>query len=271
MSPSVKCCRGDVWTPCPPRGCPSQGDAHLGGKPVPEGCPSQGCPFWGYAQSREKKQTKKASQGMSCMMNSHPGGVPTLVAGLSQKDAHSGGMSIPEDANPSHANRAPANHGAAPHLCHSLSLVVVRPHAWMWDCLWGQWPFLSPLAPALVTPVPSPVLLFPQSQGEPSAPAGSGDGRCSFPVCRLVPPGAAPIARPRRHQPHRPGKFQHRRCCSQGAMVMGAAAVGMDRERRREWLGWRRAQREKEGGLRGGDGRECREGGERWTGSSRRG
>lgn len=120
-----------------------------------------------------------------------------------------------------HASRTPANHRAAPHLCHSLSLAAVRPHAWMWGCLWGQWPSLSPLAPAPVTSVPSPALLFPRSRGEPSAPAGSGDGRCSFPVCRLVPPGAAPNARPRRHQPHRPGKFQHRRCCSQGAMVMG--------------------------------------------------
>lgn len=130
-TPGVPITRG-----CPP--CPC-------GTPVP-GCPSQGCPFWGYAQPREKKKTKKqTSQGMSRMMNSHPGGVPTPVAGLSQNDARSGGMPIPEDANRSHARRIPANHGAAPHLCHSLSLVVVRPHAWMWGCLWGHFCPLWPL------------------------------------------------------------------------------------------------------------------------------
>lgn len=147
MSPSVKCCRGDVWTRCPPQGCPSQGDAllvpvgHLSQDALPRDARSGGMPSLG----KKKKTKKQTSQGMSRMMNSHPGGVPTPVAGLSQNDARSGGMPIPEDANPSHARRIPANHGAAPHLCHSLSLVVVRPHAWMWGCLWGHFCPLWPL------------------------------------------------------------------------------------------------------------------------------
>lgn len=42
MSPDVKLwCRGDVWSLCPPQGCPSQGDAHPGGKPIPVGFLSQ--------------------------------------------------------------------------------------------------------------------------------------------------------------------------------------------------------------------------------------
>lgn len=189
-----------------PGGCPSWWETHPRGVSVPEGCPSQGRPFWGYAHPFGVPiPGKKPSQGTSCMLNSRPGGVPTPVGGLSQEDAHSDGMPIPggcPSQENSRASRTPANHRAAPQLCHSLSLVVLRPHARMWGCLWGQWPSLSPLAPAPVTPVPFPALLFPRSRGEPSAPAGSGDGRCSFPVCRLVPPGAAPNSRPRRHQPH---------------------------------------------------------------------
>lgn len=270
MSPSVKCCRGDVWTRCPPQGCPSQGDAllvpvgHLSQDALPRDARSGGMPSLG------KKKTEKTNISRHVPHDEFP----------SWWGAHSGGRTVPKrcpfwwDAHSRGCQSQPRQkntcqpRSCTPSLPQPFSCRGQTPRM---DVGLFVGPFLSPLAPALVTPVPSPVLLFPQSQGEPSAPAGSGDGRCSFPVCRLVPPGAAPNARPRRHQPHRPGKFQHRRCCSQGAMVMGAAVVGMDRERRQEWLGWRRAQREKEGGLRGGDGRECREGGERWTDSSWRG
>lgn len=236
-----------VGSPSPER-VPFPGDARSGDLPTPVG---------------------RSFQGKKTQLRACPAcGIPIPVGGLSQGDAGSGGMSIPKgspswsDAHPRTMPR-PAEHPATtelhPSFATALSRAAIRPHAWMWGCRWGQWPSLSPLAPAPVTPVPSPALLFPRIQGEPSAPAGSGDGRCSFPVCRLVPPGAAPNSRPRRHQPHRPGEFQHRRCCSRGSMVMGAAAAGGDgrpgRERRQEWLGWRRAQREEEEGLRGGEGR----------------
>lgn len=146
-----------------------------------------------------------------------------------------------------------------PHLCQGLSPAAARPHARVWGCVWGRWPVP---APAPVTSVPSPAPLLPQSRGEPSAPAGSGDGRCSFPVCRLVPPVAAPSARPRRHQPRRPGKFQRRGCRSPGAMVMGAPAVGMDTPTAALEMGTAVERR-------GSAGRGCRRGGQRkgvgWT------
>lgn len=173
-----------------PKGISPRSDACSGGgggKPVPGGCP----PHW------------IPSQG-----DAHPTGC------LSQQGTRASRYLPATEPRPTFATSFPTPAAA-------------KPHAGLWDCVWGRWPVPTPTVPAPVTSVPSPAPLLPRSRGEPSAPARSGDGRCSFPVCRLVPPVAAPAARPRRHQPRRPGKFQRRGCCSPGAMVMGATAVGM--------------------------------------------
>lgn len=221
---------------CPPGGSPSQWIPTPVG-PRPGGMPIPGVPVLGRCPS-----LRDAGPGGTPI----PGGVPVLGR------AHPGGCPSQGGA---HISGAPAGSRAVPHLCPGLSPAADRPHAQTWGCVWGQWPVLTP-PPALapVTSVPSPAPLLPRSRGEPSAPAGSGDGRCSFPVCRLVPPVAASTARPRRHQLGRPGEFQRRRSRSPGAMVMGAGlamvmGAGMAAPRQ----GWRRAQREEERGLRGGE------------------
>lgn len=172
-----------------PGGCPPQGDTRPSRIPVLEGCSSQGCLSWGCAHP----------SGILIPGKTHPRGMPTA-----------------------------AGHLPAPPLPRPCSGCSQTPRT-------GVGPPVGLVAgPGPPGPGPSNLGALPSPPPPPEprgavSPGPSGDGRCSFPVCRLVPPVAAPNARPRRHQPCRPGKFQRRGCrSSPGAMVMGAPAMGMD-------------------------------------------
>lgn len=235
-------------SPCPvPMGtgfcvvgrCPAQGETCPGGMPIWGGAPVPvGNPSWGVLFPVDAHpEGMPTPTGCLSLGKTDPKGIPPLVLGgkpapggcpprrtPSQRDAHPTGC-LSQRGTPA-ARDLPATELRPTFATSFPTPAAAKPHAGLWDRVQGQWPVPAPTVPAPVTSVPSLAPLLPQSRGEPSALARSGDGRCSFPVCRLVPPVAAPAAWPRRHQPRQPGKFQRRGCCSPGAMVMGATAVG---------------------------------------------